>query len=294
MSWQAPCVRRCMEMSRYIPIAVTTGSLYPLSTLDSIKRLKELGIQDVELTLQSNEFFVTFNRELSMPILPDLVQLVQSGKLCVRSVHAPMTRSYHCYNLWSRMKHLEYAIEVCQLLGGQVVVVHPEHLFRTYEDAIEYLSSDGVSLHTSLLPGIKHILDLVQSKKMILALENIQDWYDEIYFNSPLNMLRFMSEIDHPALRFTFDLMHSQVSATLRDFTDFLANFVVNVHASDLLYPIKRVAIGKGITDWDSLLPKLQAFPNLRQITVELSDPESADILDSVKFLSTSLLSAIL
>ena len=64
---------------RSIPIAVSTGSLYPRPTLESIQELKELGVQDVELTLQSNEFFLTFERKLCMPILPELLRLVQEG-----------------------------------------------------------------------------------------------------------------------------------------------------------------------------------------------------------------------
>jgi hypothetical protein len=70
-------------MKSSVPIAVSTGTLYPLSTLASIERLKELNIQDVELTLQQNEFSLTFERKLSMPILPELSALVQSSALVV-------------------------------------------------------------------------------------------------------------------------------------------------------------------------------------------------------------------
>jgi hypothetical protein len=84
-----------------IPVAVSTGSLDPLPTLESIQRLKELGIQDIELTLQPNEFIMTFERTLSMTILPELLALVQNGGLCVRSVHSPMMRVEHliCFSL---------------------------------------------------------------------------------------------------------------------------------------------------------------------------------------------------
>ena len=86
-------------IDRSIPMPVTTGSLYPLSTLKSIRQLNEIGVHDIELTLQSNEFFLTFERKLSMPILPELLALVQGGKLCVRSVHAPSICSAHLTSL---------------------------------------------------------------------------------------------------------------------------------------------------------------------------------------------------
>jgi sugar phosphate isomerase/epimerase len=274
-------------MDRSIPIAVSTGSLYPLSTVESIQRLKELGIQTIELTLQPDEFFITFERTLSMTILPELLASVQSGDFRVGSVHAPMMRAERCYNLWSRLNYLMHSIEVCRLLGGQVVVIHPFHLFRTHEQALGYLANDGVSLPSSLLPGIIDIMDQANSANIILALENIQDWHDEPFFNAPKNMLRFLREMDHPSLSFTLDLMHAQVSGTLDGFTSSLANQVVNIHASDLLPPIKRVAVGKGVIDWERLVPKLQALPYLRQITVELSNPQEDEIIESVRFFDT-------
>src|SRR5690242_10977011 len=115
---------------RSIPIAVSTGSFYPLSTIESIQHLKKLGIQDIELTLQPHEFFITFERTLSMAILPELLDYVQSGDFHVHSVHAPAIRAERCYNLWSRLNYLAHSIEVCHLLGGQIVVIHPFHLFR--------------------------------------------------------------------------------------------------------------------------------------------------------------------
>ena len=269
-----------------IPIAVSTGSLYPLPTLESIHQLKGLGIQDIELTLQSHEFFLTFERRLSMTILPELSALVQGGELRVRSVHAPLMRAERCYNLWSRLQYLVHSIEVCRLLGGQVVVIHPFHIFRTHEEALKYLANDGVSLHSALLPGIKDVLDEAYSMKIMLALENIQDWHDEVFFNAPPTMLQFLNEVNHPSLRFTFDLMHAQVVGCLDDFIDSLAAEVVNVHASDLLPPVKRVAVGKGIIDWDQLIPRLHALPNLHQITVELSRPQPGELTESVRILS--------
>src|SRR5262245_1330913 len=110
-------------MKSSIPTAVTTGSLYPLPTLQSIQKLRELGIQDIELTLQSNEFLLTFERKFSMPILPELQALVQNGELYVRSVHAPSIRPERSYYLWARLQFLIHSIEVCHLLGGRLVVI---------------------------------------------------------------------------------------------------------------------------------------------------------------------------
>lgn len=270
-----------------ISLAVSTGSLYPLTTLESIQRLHELGIHDIELTLQPNEFYITFERTLSMAALPELLARVEGGELRVRSVHAPMMRAERCYNLWSRLHYLSHSIDVCNRLGGQIVVIHPFHLFRTHEEALGYLVNDGVSLHSSLLPGLDDVLEQAQSMGILLALENIQDWLDEPFFNAPENMLRFLEELNHPFLKCTFDVMHAQVAGTLDGFICSLTAHIINIHASDLLPPIHRVPIGKGIIDWDRLGPQLKSLPNLRQITVELSNPQAEDLVESVRCLSS-------
>ncbi|HLO17424.1 MAG TPA: sugar phosphate isomerase/epimerase family protein [Anaerolineales bacterium] len=273
-------------MKSSIPIAVSTGTFFPLSTLESIQHLKGLGIQDIELTLQQAEFSLTFERELSMSILPELSALVQKGKLCVRSVHAPSIRAERCYNLWARRQLLIHTIEVCRLLGGQLVVVHPFHLFRIHEDVLDYLAGDNALSASALLPGLNEVLDLAQSAGIKLALENIQDWQDEVFFNSPKSVFRFLRDMDHPSLGFTLDLMHAQVAGFLDEFIDSLFVDIVNIHASDLLPPTKRVPIGKGVIDWNCLVPTFQTLPNLRQITVELSNPPSSELTKSIELLS--------
>jgi sugar phosphate isomerase/epimerase len=276
-------------MNRSIPITVSTGSLYPFPTLESIRRLNELGIQNIELTLQSNEFFLTFERKLSMPILPELLRLIQDGKLCVHSVHAPAICPAHLTSLWARKQYLIHSIEICNLLNSRVLVIHPMHLLVNQESGLDYLSGNGGLLQSVLLPGVDEIMEKAHSAAVILALENIQEWLDETFFNAPKNMSRFLRAMNHSTLGCTLDLMHAQVPRVLDEFIDSLSADIVNIHASDLLPPTKRVAIGKGVIDWERVLPKLQSLPNLCQLTVELSSPQTNEIIESIKFLSSFL-----
>ena len=93
--------------------------------------------------------------------------------------------------------------------------------------------------------------------------------------------------MNHPCLGVTLDLMHAQAVGTLTDFVHLLSADIVNIHASDVLLPTKRVAVGKGTIDWNRLVPKLHALPNLQQITVELSHPQPGELQESIKILST-------
>jgi sugar phosphate isomerase/epimerase len=273
-------------MKPSIPIAVSTGTFYPLSTLASIQQLRELGVRDIELTLQQAEVALTFERTFSMPILAELSALVQNGELCVRSVHAPMISADRCYNLRSRLQFLIHSIEVCRLLGGRLVVIHPFHLFRIHEEALDYLAGDDALPRSVLLPGIESAFDLAQSAGIRLALENIQDWADEVFFNAPENVFRLLRDLDHPALGLTLDLMHAAVPGCLDEFVSQLNPDIVNIHASDLFPPTARVPIGKGVIDWDHLLPRLRALPDLHQITVELGNPRPEELVHSIELLS--------
>lgn len=276
-------------MTRFPPIAVSTGSLHPLPTLESIRKLRELGIQDTELTLQSNEFFLTFDRKLCMPILPELIKLVQEEKLHIRSVHAPAIFYPHANNFWARKEYMLHSIRICRQLGAGMLVIHPLHLLQHQEGALEYLSGNGTRLASVLLPGVEEIIETADSLNVTLAMENIQDWADEIFFNTPANMSRFLRDIDHPAFGCTLDLMHAQFPGVLDDFLECLFMDIVNIHAADLFPPAKRAAIGRGVIDWERLVPKLQSLPNLHQITVELSNPRDDDITGSVRLLSSLL-----
>ena len=76
-------------------LTVNTGSFWPTPTEDSIRLLQEIGWPDVELTLQAQEFYLDFERQLCMPLLANLVEMVESDTLRVHSVHAPNMLAEH-------------------------------------------------------------------------------------------------------------------------------------------------------------------------------------------------------
>src|SRR5690606_1317857 len=139
------------------------------------------------------------------------------------------------------------------------------------------------------LPGVDEVLDLAHSRGIRLALENIQDWVDEIFFNIPQNVGRLLRQLDHPVLGVTLDVIHAEISGFLDAFIDSMPDDILNIHASDLLPPNGRVPIGEGVIDWDRLLPRLQQLPALQQITLELGNPSDDSIQQSLQFLTSTV-----
>jgi len=80
-----------------VPLAVTTGTLWPAATLESIRLLRENGVSDIELTLQSHEFCFNFKRELQIPIFEHLIEMTGSGVLKVRSLHGVRRPERDCW-----------------------------------------------------------------------------------------------------------------------------------------------------------------------------------------------------
>lgn len=171
-----------------------------------------------------------------------------------------------------------------------MLVIHPLHLMQHQEISLEYLSGNGTRLASAMLPGMDDMIEKAYSANVTLAMENIQDWADELFFNAPANMSKFLRDMNHPAFGCTLDLMHAQFPGVVDEFIDSLSTQIVNIHAADLVPPAKRAAIGRGVIDWHRVVPRLQSLPNLRQITVELGSPRDDDILKSVELL-TSLMS---
>ena len=82
-------------------------------------------------------------------------------------------------------QNILYAIEICRQLDASVLVVHLLHFLQHQEIALEYLAGNRTSLQAALLPGASEMINRPQTANVILAMENIQDWVDKSFFNTP-------------------------------------------------------------------------------------------------------------
>jgi len=267
---------------------VATGSLWPASTEKSIQILRGLALRDVELTLQTHDFYLTFGRELEMPFYSDLTAMIEAQELRVRSVHAPCMGTHHGYSLRARGEYLAHSLRTCHRLGSSVLVTHPYHLFKSYEGALGYLVGDIPDVWDALLPGVRVALRQAEADGVAISMENIKVWQDDDtgFFNAPHHVERFIDDVSHPKLGVTLDVIHAQLMGCLDQSLETLAHSIVNVHLADLVPPARRVPPGEGILPWRKLVPILRQLPNLQHVTIELTQAEPADVARSVDFVS--------
>lgn len=272
-----------------IPLAVNTGSFWPATTKESIRSLRGITLSDVELTLQAQEFYLTFNRGLYMPLLESLMEMVKSDDLRVHSVHAPNMNAEHGHSFRAREEYLIHTLRICRLLGGKIIVVHPFHLFKSYEGTLDYLVGSVPNVWDVLLPGIREVLEQAYAEDIVISVENVKVWGDDEtgFFNIPANVKRFIDDIGHSSLGFTLDIIHAQLSRNLEESLDMLADSTVNLHIADLVPPARRVPPGEGTMDWEKLVPLWKRLPNLRQLTIELTQAEPAEVVRAVSFISS-------
>lgn len=272
-----------------VPLAVSTGSFWPRTTAESLEWLAELSLCDVELTLGPSEFYMSFDGDFHIPLFHQLMSSIRDGKLAVWSVHAPRMSAEHGHSTKVRTAYLARSLELCADLGGQVLVTHPFHLFISYEHTLDYLSGNIPDVWQALLPGMCTILREAEAVGISITVENVKIWADDTsgFFNLPVNVAKFLDDVNSPALGLTLDLIHARLMGSLQSFLDLLAPAIVNLHIADLVAPAQRVPPGEGELPWNNLLSTLCALPALQLVTLELTHAEPAEIARSVAFLQS-------
>lgn len=267
-------------------ISVSTGSLWPKTTEDSLKILSELSISQIELVLQRHDFFMTYSGNFKITWQSVLIPAIEDGRFHVRSVHAPLMDAEHGHSNKARLLYLERCIALCAELNSPVLVVHPFHLLENYERTLEYLSGKIDDVNKILLPGVRDALDFAHQLLVDVALENVKLWASDTtgYFNSPSNILRFFNDIDSPALMFTLDIVHAQLNNSLWKFLTILTPYIVNVHMAGLTALGQRGMLGQGELQWSQLWLHLLHLPAIKTLTLELTQATLYEIQESFYF----------
>ncbi len=250
-------------------LSISTGSFYPKPTRYAIEKARALGFSTVEITLQNVEIGYDFHRTVKVSRFKDLARELKKLGLQATSVHAPFMTPEQVFSSKARSQILLSSLNITRIFEANEMIVHPYHLFASYEDAVRSLNSAKAHIPRSFLQSTAELLNLSEKYGILVALENIAHWSDSPLLNSPRNMGRLIGALKNRAV-VNLDLYHSEMAGATLEFLDRLAEAIVSVHASDYTSRGKRTLPGNGNANWEKIGRRIKKLPNLRRIVLEM------------------------
>lgn len=252
-------------------LAVSTGSFYPLPTKEAIVRIHELGFSLVEITVQDSELNYDFHRRTDLLHFRELATQVHELGLSVISVHAPFLSGVAAFSSKTRGEILLRSMEITSMLGGDEMVVHPYHVFRTYERACSFLLQNTQQPSGFTLPEFSSVLKRARDLGVRIGIENIAHWSDFPLLNDPRNMLKLVSGFASDWVKVDLDIFHSAFSGRTLDFLNLLRENIISLHLSNITDRQDRTLPGKGRVDWAELAGHIGRLPNLDHLVMEVA-----------------------
>ncbi len=201
------------------------------------------------------------------------------------SLHAPPLASVESFSQRARAEILLKTLEMAALLQGNEVIVHPHHIFRSYEDACSFLSNELSEISEFTISELSPILNRAGEHGVGIAIENIAHWHDHAFFNDPNNMLRLVSSLDD-RIGVDLDIFHSELGHTTFEFLEKLRDRIVSIHLCDHTESRERTLPARGRTNWQMLLEKARGLPRLEHVVLEVAGPlEDEELKQSASYL---------
>ncbi len=269
-------------------LALSTGSFYPTPTEDALVRIALLGFNQAEITIQNSDLNYDFHRHFQLDHLERLRNVIHGEGLRVASLHAPPLTSVESFSQRARAEILLKTLEMAALFQGNEVIVHPYHIFRSYEDACSFLSNESSEISEFAISELLPLLNRAREYGIRIAMENIAHWHDDAFLNDPDNMMRLVSSLDDN-FGVDLDIFHSELGHTTSEFLDKLTDRIVSIHLCDHTESRERVFPGRGKTKWPVLAEHVRGLSGLQHVVLEMAGPfkdeelkQSADYLREV------------
>lgn len=252
-------------------LAISTGSFHPTPTREAIVRIASLGFKQVEVTVQDAELNYDFHRRIAKNFFEELAHLVHDSGLQVVSLHSPPMSSVQAFSSKARSDIMTRTLEIAARLRADELVVHPYHIFKSYEDSCRFFSDESLKIMDFVLPDLPSLVNKAEEHGIQIAIENIAHWADHPLLNEPSNMLRLVHALDSDSVGVDLDIFHSEFGGKTSEFLEKLRNHILSVHLSDYSDSRNRVLPGKGNVGWAELARKVRILPNANHIVLEVA-----------------------
>ncbi len=274
-----------------IQLSISTGSFYPKPTRHAVKWAKKLGFSSIEITLQDSELGYGFQKKVNWDLYKDLSTAIVATGLRVASLHAPFLSGEKVFSSNVRSDLLLKSIEIVYLFQANELVIHPYHILTSYERLCRFLLSNTSKVTNIFIPHVDRFFKAANDGGIMVAMENIADWYDHALLNDPKNMKKLLTALDKEKIKIDLDIFHSELGGSTGGFLEELGDQIVSVHVSDQTKSKMRTLPGKGGTDWHALGRRIRHLPGLRHVIMELAhEYDDREIIASARLIRRTLL----
>ncbi|HAL62403.1 MAG TPA: hypothetical protein DCP08_08370 [Chloroflexi bacterium] len=241
----------------------------------TFERLQKYGYDGLELVGEPQRYDIQEVRELC-----------QEFGLSVLSVLGwaiwPLERDLAHPDPQMRQKALNYAAECVDLaiaVGAPLVVVIPASAGRTSpigQPDSEKAWKEAVAREWGYaVESVRKAAAYAEQKSLLLAIEPINR-YESFLVNSTAQGLRFIREVNSPAVRLHLDTFHMNIedrdpAVAIRE----AGSLLVNMHVSDS----QRGPVGHGHTDFAAIMKALKEIGYQGALTMEPLPPEPNALL---------------
>lgn len=254
-----------------LELAISTGSFHPAKTDEALARIASLGFSQAEITIQSSDLGYDFHRRFDSEHFEEMGRKVRDLGVRVGSLHGPRLSGVDAFSSRARGEILLRTLEIASNLESDEIVVHPYHVFQSYEKAYSFLSEPTSRLMDSVLPGFLSLLQRAKEGGIRVGIENIAHWHDDSLLNEPGNMLRLVSSLNSKTVAVDLDVYHSEFGGNTPEFFDRVGDHIMSLHLCDYTYSRERALPGRGRIDWKELAMHAEKLPGLKHIVLEVS-----------------------
>lgn len=247
-------------------IGTTSMVFWQTGLVEGIETAAQLGFNSIEIWVSH------FQKEVELPAAKLAKLLKQAGMSC--TIHAPIRDiNIASVNAGIRRESVGQqieAVELCAVLGGELVVVHPGQRSSKRSDLEEHWKYQADSY--------VQILEAAKARDITVTVENMEWEKENELVRTSEDIQRLQGMVGNLHLPVTLDITHLADTTRCIDAIDSLRGSIVHVHVSD--FGAKRhIPLGDGTLDLKKILRSLQEHEFNGILSFEIFIPGSAATL---------------
>jgi len=247
-------------------IGTTSMVFWQTGLVEGIETAAQLGFDSIEIWVSH------FQKEAELPAERLARLLKQSGMSC--TIHAPIRDiNIASVNAGIRRESVAQqieAVELCAVLGGELVVVHPGQRSSKRSDPEEHWKHQADSY--------VQILEAAHAHSVTVTVENMEWEKENELVRTAADIERLQGMVGDLHLPVTLDITHLADTERCINAIDTLGDSIIHVHVSDFGTQ-RHIPLGEGTLDLRRILQRLQEQQFGGILSFEIFIPGSAATL---------------